>query len=134
MIALAARYDRPAQFLGGALAVIAVSSFVTFYSKCSDIDIRMRTAIAGAVVVTYLIFFSLVVFSPPLQQASRGGYQDTQEQAAKTNVAAAKTKKPTTNETIPSDLFRMFSWVTAAVIGFYFGGRTVEKVADKLKA
>jgi hypothetical protein len=130
--------DQPAQFLGAALGVIAISTFVTFYAKCSDIDIRMRTAIAASVIVTFLAFFSLVVFSPPLQQASKAAYPETQEDAAETrnqetNTRRGSDSKADDEETVPTDLFKTFSWVTVTVVGFYFGGRTVEKALGKDK-
>jgi hypothetical protein len=148
MIWLSTDQDRPAQWLSWGLVVVAVSSFATFYSKATDHDVRIRSAIAASVVITYLVFFALVVFSPSLQQAS-GSYKAPQEQQAKqaAEVSAAtetkgnaKDSKATDsggadsgggNDAIPSDLFGSFTWVTATVVAFYFGGRSLEQIFKK---
>ncbi len=157
MILLAMIQDRPAQWLAWGLVVVAIASFATFYSKASDHDVRMRSAIAAAVVLTYLTFFALAVFSPSLQQAS-GSYKEKQDKqlepeaetetgAALAGLTAAVSDNPQNegeneetekrndgdeaDDTIPADLFGSFSWVTGLVIAFYFGGRSVERIFNK---
>jgi hypothetical protein len=119
-----------------------------FYINSREVDTRMRTAIAGAVVVTFLLYFALVVFSPALQDASRGAYKGTSKEAAESastgtgsqgtrdnNNAGTKDanaqQSSSTSDTVPTNLFQTFAWVTITVVGFYFGGRTVEKLVGK---
>jgi Kef-type K+ transport system membrane component KefB len=145
MVLLSWRTDRPAQWLSLGLVGVAIASFATFYAKASDLDLRMRSAIAAAVILTYLVYFALVVFSPALQQAS-GSYKAPQAKQADTVIEDQVKVERAENSggggggdddgggddnsgnTIPADLFGSFTWVTAAVITFYFGGRSIEQI------
>ncbi len=93
---------------GGGVGAIAIISFVVFFQSDSNREDRsqgLRRAIAGSTLITFLVVFCLVIFSPAVQEAAGG-----------TEVA----------QSFISD----FRWVVISVVGFYFSSDVVITYLD----
>jgi len=93
---------------GSGVAAIAIISFVVFFQSDAEKEDRsqaLRRAIAASTVITFLVVFCLVTFSPDIQSAAGG-----------TEVA----------KSFISD----FRWVVISVVGFYFSTDAVTKYLD----
>jgi hypothetical protein len=87
--ALIAAIAAPAQILALTAAMIAISAFMVFYTKTPDeigLGSAMRRAIAGSVVLSYLVFLCLVTLSPSLQSVI-GASQDLLDSLTNTMIA-----------------------------------------------
>jgi hypothetical protein len=83
--------NHPAQFLGGGVALLGILGFMMCYR--GDDEHAMRNAIAGSVVLVFIVSASLTLFSPVLQGVTTGesSYQDDDQTIAEESTAVLET-------------------------------------------
>jgi hypothetical protein len=146
--------NHPAQFLGGGVGILGIIGLAVF----ADIGTTdgVRNAIAGSVVLMFIVTASLTLFSPTLQGVTTGdgSYSDddakiaeettdvlvtaletgsaapntAQDGDATSEVVSAASDVAAPSDTVPTDILSLFRWVVVAVVGFYFASTTLEKL------
>jgi hypothetical protein len=102
--------------LGG----VAIAVFVALHLR--EGDDRMRSAIAGAVIVPYLLLVIDLLTLP-----------DFRESLAGSAGGGATTLDPTARLDFVQQMFDTFKWSVTAVVGFYFTAEAANGVADKVQ-
>lgn len=114
------------------LGALAIINFIVFFQADEGADgaisetrgAAMRRAIAGSVVLTYLLLVAIVAFNPDLQQVAGADAACT---------APADDESTATCVALTRDLINRLGLVVIAITGFYFGTATLEKYLGQLR-
>jgi hypothetical protein len=103
--------------LGG----VSIAVFLALYMR--EREDRMRSALAGAVVIPFLLLVVDLLTLPDFRGSLGGGVGGS---GASVSVAARLD--------FVQQLFDTFRWVVTAVVGFYFSAEAAEAITDKVQA
>lgn len=134
MLSLSTSWISASEALGGGLAILSVTNFITFYQSDAERNetrgAAMRRAIAATAVVMYFIIISLILFSPALQRISSG----TDAAGCSVATVPVTTDGDSDGEVgavgavgaenacveLTKTLLGRMTWMVTTIVGFYF--------------